>query len=185
MPQRAAGDHVHYRGVEKTFLLECEIAGQRGGGQPGKDFLDRHVGENGRRVDAGELGARGGGALEADFAAERRGNQLGCVRVLGVNHPPAGQLDCHRRHASRRGRAVAGRAKFEEPRELLRAGDVPRRQLSERVCAIADRAALGDKKLVELLTEHRLNRIARERADLADHSPRHLGPFTWFDCITC
>src|SRR5208282_4337343 len=184
MPQRATGDQVHHRAVEKTFLVECEKVGHRGGGKPGKNFVDRHVAENGRRVDSGELGARGGGALEAYFSAERRGNQFGCVCVLGVNPAPAGQLDCHRRHLSRRGRRIAGRAKFEEPRELLRAGDLPRRQLSERVRAIADRAPLGEMKLVELLTEHRLNRVARERADLANHSPRHRGPSTCFDCIT-
>ncbi len=134
---------------------------------------------------AGSIPASSPRALEADFTAERRGNQFGCVRVLGVNHPPAGQLDCHGRDATRRGRAVAGRAKFEKPRELLRAGDLPRHQLSERVRAIADRAALGEMKLVELLPEHRLDRVARERADLANHSPRHTVPYACFDSITC
>src|ERR1035441_2365583 len=184
MPQRATGNHVHYRGVEKTFLLEWHAVGQHRDGKAGNDLVDRHVGENGSRFLSGELAARGRGALEADFAPERRGNQFGCVCVLGVNHPPAGQLDCHGRNAYRRGRRIAGRPKFEEPRELLRAGDVPRHQLSERVRAIADRAALGEMKLVELLTEHRLNRVARERADLANHSPRHLEPPACSDSIT-
>jgi hypothetical protein len=51
---------------------------------------------------------------------------------------------------------------------------LPRHQLSERISAISDGAARGELQLVELLTEHRFDRVTREPADLADDSSRHL-----------
>ncbi len=145
----------------------------RRGGQTGNDLVDRHVGKNSRWIDSGMLAMRGRGALETHFAAECFRDLLRCVRVFSVEFSSVRQLDRNRRRAFRRRRGIVSGAKFEQTRKLFRAGYLPRHQLPERISAIADRAARGELQLVELLTEHRFDRVTREPADLADDSSRH------------
>src|SRR5271163_4048380 len=148
------------RGIEIAAFVQREKGRHFVGAEAWYHIANRVVGEDGRGIDAGALAGRTGTVLQMKAVTERLRNRLGGVRIVGMNLAPVGQSDFYRRETSAIRGAFVPRMELQQTDEFLGGCNAPVLEVTQRPCAIADRAPRRDVQVLELLPLHRFHREA-------------------------